>query len=61
MSGIGKWLLGAALGLLGLIGLVIASGATDRVFYWTGLVLFLFSVVFIYGMINRYAGGRRGE
>ena len=53
---IAPWLLGAAMGLLGLIGLGLASAAEDGVFYGTGLALFLFGVLFVFGLINRSVG-----
>jgi hypothetical protein len=53
---IGPWILGAAMGLLSLFGLFLASAAHDDVFYGTGLALFLFGILFIFGLIHRYAG-----
>ena len=52
----GIFVLGAAMGVLALIGLFMASGATHGVLYGTGLGLFLFGVLFIFGMIHRYVG-----
>lgn len=57
---IGPWLLGAAMGVLALIGLFMAGRARDDVFYGTGLALFLFGVGFIFVLIHRYVG-RRGR
>ena len=59
MNPIGAWALGIGMGLLSLVGLIMASGAVDRVFYWTGLVLFLFGVLFIFALIGRNTG--RGD
>jgi hypothetical protein len=53
---IGPWVLGTAMGLLGLIGLALASAAEDTVFYGTGLALFLFGVLFVFGLIHRCVG-----
>jgi hypothetical protein len=53
---IGPWVLGAAMGLLALIGLALASAAEDTVFYGTGLALFVFGVLFIFGLIHRHVG-----
>jgi hypothetical protein len=53
---IGPWILGGAMGLLSLFGLFLASAAHDDVFYATGLALFLFGILFIFGLIHRYAG-----
>jgi hypothetical protein len=52
----GTWVLGAIMGLLGLLGLGLASAAQDNVFYGTGLALFLFGVLFIFGLIHRHVG-----
>jgi hypothetical protein len=53
---IGPWILGGAMALLSLFGLVLASTAEDRVFYGTGLTLFGFGVLFVFGLIHRYVG-----
>ena len=53
---IGPWILGAAMALLSLFGLFLASAAEDRVFYGTGLALFVFGVLFIFGLIHRDVG-----
>jgi hypothetical protein len=52
----GAWILGIVMGVASLVGLAIASRAEDDVFYGTGLGLFVFGVVFIYGLIYRYVG-----
>jgi hypothetical protein len=53
---VGIWILGAIMGVLALIGLGLASAAHDHVFYGTGLALFLFGVLFIFGLIHRHVG-----
>jgi hypothetical protein len=53
---VGIWILGAVMGVLALIGLGLASAAHDQVFYGTGLALFLFGVLFIFGLIHRHVG-----
>jgi hypothetical protein len=53
---VGPWILGTAMGLLGLLGLALASAAEDTVFYGTGLALFLFGVLFVFGLIHRRVG-----
>ena len=53
---IGPWVLGTAMGLVGLFGLALASAAEDTVFYGTGLALFLFGVLFVFGLIHRCVG-----
>ena len=53
---IGPWILGGVMALLSLFGLFVASAAHDNVFYGTGLALFVFGVLFIFGLIHRYVG-----
>lgn len=53
---IGSWILGGAMALFGLCSLFLASAAQDRVFYGTGLALFVFCVLFIFGLIHRHMG-----
>jgi hypothetical protein len=53
---IAPWILGGAMDLLSLCGLFLASAAQDNVFYGTGLALFVFGILFIFGLIHRYAG-----
>jgi hypothetical protein len=55
-DGIGSWVLGGVMGLLSLVGLFLASAAKDDVIYGTGLGLFVFAVLFIYGLIHRHVG-----
>lgn len=50
------WTLAVLMGLLSLVGLVMASGADDEIFYGTGLALFVFGVLFIFVIINRNVG-----
>jgi hypothetical protein len=52
----GSFVLGAVMGVLALLGLFLAAGANDGVFYATGLGLFAFCVLFIFGMIHRQVG-----
>jgi hypothetical protein len=51
-----SFVLGAVVGVLALLGLFLAAGAEDGVFYATGLGLFVFCVLFIFGMIHRQVG-----
>jgi hypothetical protein len=53
---VGPWILGALLALLSLLGLFMASGAKDELFYGVGLAFFLFGVLFIFGLIRKYVG-----
>lgn len=52
----GSFVLGGVMGVLALLGLFLAAGARDDVFYYTGLGLFLFGVLFIFVMIHRNVG-----
>jgi hypothetical protein len=51
-----SFVLAAVVGVLALLGLFLAAGAKDGVFYATGLGLFVFCVLFIFGMIHRQVG-----
>ena len=55
-EGFGPWLLGILMGLTSLLGLFLASAASDRLFYAAGLIFFLFGVLMIFGLIARYVG-----
>ncbi len=48
--------LGIVMALLALVGLVMTSQARDDVFYGVGLGLFLFGVLFVFGLIGRHVG-----
>ncbi len=52
-QGDGKWIFGAVMALIALIGLFMASRATDATLYWTGLAFFLFGVLTIFALIAR--------
>ena len=56
MGGVGPWVLGGVMALVALLGLGLASGAHDDVFYGTGLGLFAFGVLFIFFLIHRNVG-----
>ena len=49
----GNVILGAAMGSLGLLGLIVASRAQDDGIYVTGMIVFLFGVFFVFAMIKR--------
>jgi hypothetical protein len=55
-EGFGPWLLGVLMGLTSLLGLFLASAASDPMFYAAGLLFFLFGVLMIFGLIARYVG-----
>lgn len=50
------WILGIAMAILVLLGLIIASRAADPFMYYIGLGFCLFGVLFNYGMISRNSG-----
>ena len=52
----GAWILGVIMGLIALLGLIMASGAVDGVFYGTGLALTVFGVFFIFALIKQNTG-----
>lgn len=50
------WILGVAMALLVLLGLIIASHAADPIMYYVGLGFCFFGVLFNYGLIARHSG-----
>ena len=56
MDGSGKWIMGGLMALMAILGLLMASRAQDSVFYFVGLLFFIFGVVFNFSLIGRYAG-----
>ncbi len=52
MSDIGSVIMSIFAGLLGLLGLFVASRAVDTGFYLFGLALALFAVIYIFTMIK---------
>ncbi|MFZ5790564.1 MAG: hypothetical protein ACOY3L_07690 [Pseudomonadota bacterium] len=53
------WIVGGLIAILGLVGLFLAAGAKDGGIYLFGLLLFLFAVLFDFGLIKRGTGGPR--
>lgn len=51
------WIVGGLIAVLGLVGLFLAAGARDVGIYLFGLLLFLFAVLFDFGLIKRNTGG----
>lgn len=49
----GAWTLGIIMGLVALLGLIMANGAVDAIFYGTGLAMTAFGVVFIFALIKQ--------
>ena len=58
MQDLGAWIMGVAMAVLALCGLLIASQANDSMMYFVGLGLCLFGVLFNYGLIARNSGKR---
>lgn len=54
--GAGAWLLGVFMGVLGLLGLVIASATRDGDMYVIGLLVFVINTVWIFVLIGRFVG-----
>lgn len=50
------WILGIVMGVLALLGLVMASAAVDPIFHGTGLALSAFGVLFIFVLIKQNTG-----
>ena len=57
----GPWIFGTVMGLLSLVGLFMASYATDAVFHGTGLGLFVFGVLVIGWLIRRGTASRHDQ
>ena len=55
----GKWVFGAVMGAISVLGLFMASRAADETFYWTGLAFFVFGVIAIFSLIGRAYGPPR--
>jgi hypothetical protein len=56
IPGAGKWIVGAAIGILAVLGLFMASAARDTGFHVAGLVFFGSGVLFIFDLIRRNSG-----
>jgi hypothetical protein len=50
---ISSWVMGVFVGFLGLVGLVLASGARDGAVYGFGFGVFVFAVLFVFLLIKR--------
>lgn len=55
-SMMGPWVLGTVFGMFGLLGLFMASNATDTIFYGTGLFVTGVSVLLVFYLIHRQTG-----
>lgn len=54
MQSVSDLVIGVLMGVFGMVGLVLASGATDDQIYVFGLSLFLYGFVFILNLIRRH-------
>ena len=53
MGGTGRWILGGAVGLLGILGLFLAAHSHDVVeYHWIGLGVFVLSVLYLFLLIK---------
>jgi len=52
VQGTESWIFGGLVGLLGLIGLLVAAHAHGEVFYWAGIALFVFSTLLVMATIK---------
>lgn len=51
--GYDRWLFGVIYGLIGLLGLMMASGALDQPFFIAGMLFFVFGVFNVFRLIAR--------
>ena len=63
MGNIGGWILGGLIGAVGLVALFMAAHADDGLMYYVGLIVFVFAILFNFGLIHRYTkhGGEGSE
>lgn len=52
MAQIWSWIVGAALTILGLFGLLIASRTEAETMYWAGIGIFVACVLIVFGLIK---------
>lgn len=52
MEDTGRWIVCGLVGLAGIFGLFLAANAVDGAFYFFGLLLFGFAVVFIFANVR---------
>lgn len=52
----GAWVLGIIMGLLALLGIIMASAAVDPIFHATGLALSAFGISFVFILIKQNTG-----
>ena len=54
---VSSWVMGVFVGVLGLVGLVLAAGAHDVPIYGFGLAVFGFAILFVFFLIKRSFDG----
>lgn len=52
------WILGIAMTLLALLGLIVSANAADATMAWVGLFLCGFGILFVYSLIARHSGNQ---
>jgi hypothetical protein len=52
----GQWIFAVAMGLMSLLGLLLASRAHDQMLSFAGLALFAFGIAFIFWLIAKNTG-----
>lgn len=56
VNDMGVWITGVCMAILALLGLFLSSRAVDDTIAWSGILLFVFGVAFIYRQIVRNIG-----
>ena len=54
---VSSWVMGVFVGVLGLVGLVLAAGAHDAPIYGFGLGVFAFAILFVFFLVKRAFDG----
>jgi hypothetical protein len=57
----GNWILGVILGVVSLIGLLVASRTGEGAFHAVGLLLFAFCILGVFTLIHRNTGHPTGQ
>lgn len=58
---VSSWVMGVFVGVLGLVGLVLAAGAHDAPVHGFGLAVFVFAILFVFFLIKRSFDGASDE
>ena len=54
MQGTGKWISGAVIGLIGILGLFVSAHSHGGGAYWVGIAVFVIAVLVIGAMVKRH-------